>query len=81
MQSVPENVLLFSKHKKLKTIFLTFAGIFRERAGEFLRSKVKEQIIGLIHVLAVRSCHGAALASATTEFGLESLHTAGLIFY
>lgn len=70
MQSIPENVLLFSKHKKPKTIFLIFTGIFHERAGEFPRSKVKERIIALICVLAVRSCHGAALASATTEFGL-----------
>lgn len=70
MQSIPENVLLFSKHKMLKTVFLIFTGIFHERAGEFLRSKVKEQITALIYVLAAKSCHGATLASNTAEFGL-----------
>lgn len=69
MQSIPENVLLFGKHKKLKTIFLIFTGIFDEKAGKFLRSKVNEQIIAFIHVLAARSCHGATLASTAAEFG------------
>jgi len=46
-----------------------FTGIFHERTGDFQRNKVKE-IIALIRVLAAKSCHGAALASTTAEFGL-----------